>query len=75
MKKANITILGATGAVGREMLKVLLERDFDPSGIRCLASSRSAGKIIECGENRSVVLRHQGCRHRGVRGDGYAVWR
>ena len=38
MKNVNIAILGATGAVGREMLKVLLERDFDPSRIRALAA-------------------------------------
>ena len=49
MKQANGAILGATGAVGREMLKVLLERDFDPERIRLLASSRSAGTAIECG--------------------------
>ena len=49
MKQVNITILGATGAVGREMLKVLLERGFDPARIRALASARSAGKVIEVG--------------------------
>ena len=55
MKNANITILGATGAVGREMLKVLLEHDFDPARIRCLASSRSAGKTIACGGHEFTV--------------------
>ena len=48
MKNANVAILGATGAVGRQMIQVLLERDFDPARITCLASSRSAGKVIEC---------------------------
>ena len=28
MKKVNVGILGATGAVGREMIKILEERDF-----------------------------------------------
>ena len=55
MKNVNIAILGATGAVGREMLKVLLERGFDPSRIRALASARSAGTVIECGGHAFAV--------------------
>ena len=55
MKQVNITILGATGAVGREMLKVLLERGFDPARIRALASARSAGKVIEVGGQAFTV--------------------
>ena len=46
MKKANVTILGATGAVGREMLKVLEERNFPIGELRCLASARSVGKRL-----------------------------
>ena len=42
MKKANVAILGATGCVGREMLKVLAERDFPIGELRLLASARSA---------------------------------
>ena len=47
MKKFNIGILGATGAVGREMLKVLGEYNFPYNELRLLASPRSAGKKIE----------------------------
>ncbi|MBE5774993.1 MAG: aspartate-semialdehyde dehydrogenase [Clostridiales bacterium] len=43
MKKVNIAVLGATGAVGREMLKVLEERNFPINEIKVLASARSAG--------------------------------
>lgn len=43
MKKVNIAVLGATGAVGREMLKVLQERNFPINQIKALASARSAG--------------------------------
>ena len=46
MKKYNVAILGATGAVGMEMLKVLQERDFPIDELRLLASSRSAGKVV-----------------------------
>ena len=38
MKKYNIGILGATGAVGREMIKVLEERNFPVGELRLLAS-------------------------------------
>ena len=43
MKKFNVAILGATGAVGREMLKVLEERKFPINTLKPLASARSAG--------------------------------
>ena len=43
MKKVNVAVLGATGAVGREMLKVLEERKFPINQLKPLASSRSAG--------------------------------
>jgi len=45
MKK--IAILGATGAVGFQMLECLIERNI-PCEIKCLASARSAGKVLEC---------------------------
>ena len=46
MKKYNIGILGATGAVGREMLRILEERSFPVGELRLLASARSVGKKI-----------------------------
>ena len=46
MKRYNVAILGATGAVGREMMKVLEERQFPIAQLKLLASSRSAGKTI-----------------------------
>lgn len=50
MKKCNIAILGATGAVGREMIKVLQERNFPVGNIKLLASARSVGKEIPFGD-------------------------
>lgn len=47
MKKYHVAILGATGAVGRQMLEVLLEREFPIAELRLLASARSAGTTIE----------------------------
>lgn len=46
MKKYNVAILGATGAVGQEFLTLIEERNFPFNELRLLASKRSAGKII-----------------------------
>ena len=45
--KPHVAIVGATGAVGREMLTCLEERNFPLSKITLLASARSAGKRLE----------------------------
>lgn len=47
MKKYNVAILGATGAVGQEFLTLIEERNFPFAELRLLASKRSAGKKIE----------------------------
>ncbi len=47
MKKYNVAVVGATGMVGQEMLKVLEERNFPVNKILPLASSRSAGLKVE----------------------------
>lgn len=47
MKTYNVAILGATGAVGQEMMNVLAERDFPLNKLRLLASKRSVGKTYQ----------------------------
>ena len=47
MKKYNVAILGATGAVGSEMMKILEERNFPVADLRLLASARSKGKVLK----------------------------
>ena len=44
MKEYTVAILGATGAVGQEMKKVLEQRNFPVGKLKLLASKRSAGK-------------------------------
>ena len=44
-----VAVVGATGAVGRTMTQVLLEKSFPMTGLRLLASERSAGRRIEVG--------------------------
>lgn len=46
MNKYKVAILGATGAVGREMMKILEERSFPVSELHLLASERSVGKQL-----------------------------
>jgi aspartate-semialdehyde dehydrogenase len=43
----NVAIVGATGAVGQELLTILAERKFPLGELRLLASARSAGKKME----------------------------
>lgn len=47
MKKYNVAILGATGAVGGEFLRLIEERKFPFNELRLLASKRSAGTKIQ----------------------------
>ena len=46
MKTYRVAILGATGAVGQEMIKILQERDFPVKELIPLASARSVGKTV-----------------------------
>ena len=43
----NVSVVGATGLVGKEILRILLERKFPLQRLRFLASERSAGKVID----------------------------
>jgi aspartate-semialdehyde dehydrogenase len=45
-KSYHVAIVGATGAVGIELLRVMERRDFPVADLRLLASPRSAGKIL-----------------------------
>ncbi len=46
MKALNIAVLGATGAVGQEMIKILAEYDIPVNELRPLASAKSVGKCV-----------------------------
>ena len=56
MKQYTVAVLGATGAVGREMLKILQERNFPVGKLVPLASARSAGKTLKF-KGEDVVIR------------------
>jgi aspartate-semialdehyde dehydrogenase len=51
-----VAVVGATGAVGREMLKTLAERNFPVSEVIALASGRSAGAEVSFGEKKTLTV-------------------
>ena len=46
MKGYHIAVVGATGAVGQELLRVLERRNFPVANLRLISSARSAGKSV-----------------------------
>ena len=54
-KQYNVAVVGATGVVGREFLKIAAERSFPVKGLKLLATERSAGKRIPFGEGEIAV--------------------
>lgn len=55
MRSYNIAVVGATGAVGQTMLRVLEERRLPVNELRLLASARSAGKVVEALGDEFVI--------------------
>ncbi|MEO3428111.1 aspartate-semialdehyde dehydrogenase [Pelagibius sp. CAU 1746] len=53
-----VAVVGATGAVGREMMKTLAERDFPIDDIVALASERSVGSEVSFGEDDTVKVQN-----------------
>ncbi len=57
MKTYTVAVLGATGAVGQEMIRILQERNFPVGKLIPLASARSAGKTLKFrGEDVEIQL-------------------
>ena len=56
MKKYNVAVAGATGAVGEAMFDILQEREFPINNIYALASERSEGKKVMLGSKAITVL-------------------
>jgi aspartate-semialdehyde dehydrogenase len=53
-----VAVAGATGAVGREILKTLAERNFPVREIAALASPRSAGQQVSFGEDKVLTVQN-----------------
>ncbi|MCH9754161.1 MAG: aspartate-semialdehyde dehydrogenase [Alphaproteobacteria bacterium] len=54
--KFNVAVVGATGNVGSQMLKILAERNFPVGNVYALASSSSIGKEVSFGEEKIVKV-------------------
>ncbi len=55
-RQYKVAVVGATGAVGREMLQIVADRKFPVSEVVALASSRSAGGGDSFGENNTLTV-------------------
>ena len=66
MKQFKVGILGATGAVGREMMKILEERRFPVSELRPIASERSAGTKLPFNGGEVEVVAASGSAFEGL---------
>ncbi|MBQ4506023.1 MAG: aspartate-semialdehyde dehydrogenase [Firmicutes bacterium] len=66
MMAYKVAVLGATGAVGNEMLKVLAERKFPISELIPLASERSAGKQIDFAGSKVTIRKAEESAFKGV---------
>lgn len=55
-----IGILGATGAVGKEMLKILEEKEFPAENLKLFASAKSAGRKLDYGKNKLEIMQATG---------------
>ena len=51
-----VAVIGATGNVGREILKTLAERNFPADEVVALASSRSVGKEVSFGDDKILKV-------------------
>ncbi len=58
-KEYHIAVVGATGAVGAELLRVLERRNFPVSNLRALASGRSTGKEVQF-SNKPIMVEELG---------------
>jgi aspartate-semialdehyde dehydrogenase len=58
MSSFRVAVVGATGAVGRELLKTLAERNFPVSEVAAVASARSAGGQVSFGEDKVLTVRN-----------------
>jgi len=54
-KKFDVAVVGATGAVGEEMLKILKQRKFPVGKVYAIASARSAGEFVDFGDEELEV--------------------
>ena len=55
MKQYNVAVVGASGAVGEELFRVLEEQNFPIGNLLPLASANSAGNYIEFADKQQKI--------------------
>jgi aspartate-semialdehyde dehydrogenase len=65
-ERYNVAIVGATGAVGQEMIQILQERNFPVDELRLIASEKSQGKELEFKGNRIKVHKLDHSSFKGI---------
>jgi aspartate-semialdehyde dehydrogenase len=66
MNKLNVALLGATGAVGEELLKLMEERNFPVKTLKLLASERSQGKQVKFRNKFLTVQKAETCSFKNI---------
>lgn len=68
MKRYNIAVVGATGLVGTNILKVMREQKIRINKLYCFASKSSAGKIIKYNSRKVIVeeLSEENIKHKVI---------
>ncbi|MFV1950705.1 MAG: aspartate-semialdehyde dehydrogenase [Nitrospinota bacterium] len=66
IKRCSVAVVGATGAVGNEMISILEEREFPVTEIKLLASDRSEGKKLEFGGKNITVTKTDSNSFNGI---------
>ncbi|MDO8569085.1 MAG: aspartate-semialdehyde dehydrogenase, partial [Dehalococcoidales bacterium] len=66
MRNYHIALLGATGLVGQEIIKVLVQRNFPLASIRLLSADHNAGRKLSVGTQEIEVKEASGDSFRGA---------
>ena len=66
MKPVNVAIVGATGLVGQEFIRVLKQRHFPAESIHLFASDRSHGKRMKVGDDELTVRETSAASFEGI---------
>src|SRR5258706_6089835 len=67
-----VAVVGATGAVGHEIMSVLAEPEFPVPEVVALASDRSTGREVSFGENKTLTVK--ALEHYDFRGTDIALF-
>jgi len=65
-KRLNVAVVGATGLVGQEMLKILAQRGFPVASVSAIASERSVGSQVAYNGDQLTIRRLSDDAFKGI---------